>query len=135
MKNLNKLAKVGTSFNMGNNPGNKEVYLKYWQDYEITFLNYALPHGSGIDNEYRPLREESNCECVAFILPYHAMDEHGYYCGWLFFKVIISPSFQGFALDITLHEKQMDPDEDYDIDSLVDYLYDILDNAIRVYVS
>jgi hypothetical protein len=135
MKNVAKLAKVGAAFAMGNKPVNKEVYLKYWEDYEITFLNHALPHGSGIDDEYRPLRSESNCECVAFILPYHAMSENGYYCGWLFFKVVISPSFQGFALDITLNQNNMDPNEDYDIDGLVDYLYQILNDAIWEYVS
>lgn len=60
-----------------------------------------LPSGSGFDNGTTFNYDESKDNRLVFDSAYHRMDEHGYYDGWIEFKVIISPSLQfGLTLNI-----------------------------------
>lgn len=83
-----------------------------------------LPHGSGIDGEWRLDFDKSNGEKVILYGEYHAMDDNGYYDGWIDFRVTITPSLQfDFNLSITGNfGKYQD---------VKDYLYDILRTALE----
>ena len=50
-----------------------------------------LPHGSGIDGNVRV--ELSKTDKILITFDYHCMDENGYYCGWIEYKISVSPDF------------------------------------------
>jgi hypothetical protein len=69
-----------------------------WQKNHSYYLdelekNY-LPHGSGIDSGCTITREFKENKIVINV-PFHLMDENGYYCGWQDFTVNCKPSFDG----------------------------------------
>jgi len=83
--------------------------------------NY-LPHGSGIDSGCTIDREFKENRIVINV-PYHLMDENGFYCGWQDFKIICKPSFDGIDMKITSNVK--------DKYFLKEYLYDLFDNCLN----
>lgn len=58
------------------------------------------PSGSGIDDKVT-LTEHSNARRLVFFVPFHRMDENGFYCGWQTFRVVIVPTFSGIDVAVT----------------------------------
>ena len=86
--------------------------------YEIE-RNY-LPHGSGIDSECtidRTFKENK----VIINVPYHNMDENGFYCDWSEFKIICKPGFDSIDMKIQGKDKYLHKD----------YLYDLFDQVLN----
>jgi hypothetical protein len=82
--------------------------------------NY-LPHGSGIDSGCI-ISDKSKEDRIIIIIPYHLMNENGFYCGWQDFTVICKPSFDGINIKITSNAK--------DKFMIKDYLYDLFDTVL-----
>ena len=82
-----------------------------------------LPHGSGIDGDWKYDFITSNGEKIVLFNSYHCMDEMGGYDGWVNFTVTIKPSLQfGHRMTISgRFGKYQD---------IRDYLYDILGEAV-----
>jgi len=81
-------------------------------------INY-LPHGSGLDSDWNIDFNKSHGNKLVFYMGYHAMDENGYYDGWIDFTLIVKPSL---IHGITLHIRgNFGKYQD-----IKDYLYDIL---------
>jgi hypothetical protein len=57
-----------------------------------TLIREHLPHGSGIDAPITLDEERSNDHRLVFEVPFHEMDEHGYYCGWTTLRVTVTCS-------------------------------------------
>lgn len=70
-------------------------------DYEAVIVK-ALPHGSGFDAKPRiiwDLMSPEDQTRVVFGVPFHHMNENGYYCGWSETKVFVSAGFAGIELN------------------------------------
>lgn len=61
----------------------------------------ALPHGSGIDGEWRIEPENCSDSVITLFCSYHHMNDGGYYDGWTDFTVKIRPSFYGIDVKVT----------------------------------
>ena len=59
-----------------------------------------LPHGSGIDNGCSINHEKSNKDKVVIDFDFHVMDENGFYDGWVNFKAVAKPVFDGIEVRI-----------------------------------
>lgn len=65
-----------------------------------------LPSGSGIDSGVKFEIDKSAPEKLVFSVPFHHMDENGYYDGWTTYKMTVKPSFwSGFDIKITGRDK------------------------------
>jgi len=81
----------------------------------------CLPSGSGIDSGCEIDLVRSKPERIVISLGYHHMSEHGYYDGWTYHDVVITPSLQfGYNLRITGRDRNQ----------IKDYLYDTLANEL-----
>lgn len=65
----------------------------------IAAIMRDAPHGSGIDDKVT-LDERSQRHRLVFNVPFHRMNEHGYYCGWQSFRVAITPTFGGIDVAV-----------------------------------
>lgn len=80
------------------------------------FVCMTAPSGSGFNNgtqllTAKPLRLE-------FGTAFHHMHENGYYDGWTQYKVIVTPSFNGFDLKVTGRDRN----------GIKDYIADVFYN-------
>jgi hypothetical protein len=95
-----RMAKTAEAHNNCIRSGNTE-----WQLRHMAALNDMLdelPHGSGIDGDYEILPAECNADKIIFYCEYHAMNENGYYDGWINYKVQVRASLaHGYNLSIT----------------------------------
>jgi len=57
-----------------------------------TLIREHLPHGAGIDAPITLDEERSNDHRLVFEVPFHQMDDEGYYCGWTTFRVTVTCS-------------------------------------------
>ena len=98
-----------------------------WQDrHEDTIqqLIEMLPHGSGLDGTWKIDIGQSGDQKIILYMSYHAMDENGFYDGWINFMLTIKPSLMfGFNLNIKGNFGKYQ--------GIKDYLYDALESAIR----
>jgi len=101
---------------------NKPEWAKNHSYFLDDLEKYYLPHGSGIDSGCTIDREFKENRIVINV-PYHLMDENGFYCGWQDFKIICKPSFDGIDMKITSNVK--------DKYFLKEYLYDLFDNCLN----
>lgn len=61
----------------------------------------SLPSGSGFDSGFSlDLDESDGKQKIVLNTSYHHMDEHGYYSGWSYSKITITPQFSGIAYEI-----------------------------------
>ncbi len=95
-----------------------------WQKNHSYYLdelekNY-LPHGSGIDSGCI-INRTFKKDTVIINVPYHLMDENGYYCGWQTYRLIIKPKFDSLSIKIQGKDKYL----------LKDYLYDLFDHVLN----
>jgi len=51
-----------------------------------------LPHGSGIDMGVKLDWEKSRRDRLVFLIPYHRMDQNGFYAGWYDYTATVTPS-------------------------------------------
>jgi hypothetical protein len=68
-------------------------------------LEAILPSGSGIDQGITIDLEESTEHKIVLVVPYHHMDDNGFYDGWSTWKLTITPTFQGFDIDSELTDE------------------------------
>lgn len=121
MKWYEQMARTVSAYNSCIRNDNKEWEERHKET--IDELIKYLPHGSGIDNEWKI--DSTKHEVLSFSNSFHAMDEQGGYCGWIDFTVKIYPSLQfGTELNILgkFGKKQ---------GIIKDYLYEIIDIAIN----
>ena len=84
--------------------GNHEWYERH--DRETDYLaREFMPSGSGFDNGTSIDLDRSHATRLVFVTAYHHMSEHGYYDGWTEHKVIVTPSFLGFDIHVTGHDR------------------------------
>ena len=90
-------------------PNEKEITrVSQWVDKHqesIDEILKALPHGSGIDSGVTFDQNKSTSEKLIFSVPFHSMNEHGYYDGWVDFTLIVTPCFGGYNIRITGRDK------------------------------
>lgn len=95
-----RIAQTAEAHNNCIRAGNAE-----WQQRRAEALDQMLdelPHGSGIDGQYSIVPEECNAEKIAFYCQYHAMNQDGYYDGWIDYKVTVKASLaHGYTLAIS----------------------------------
>lgn len=94
----------------------------HWREkiYELVEL---LPHGNGIDEGVKFDYDNSTPEKLIFTCGFHHMDQNGYYSGWTYHNLTITPSLQfGFKMKISGKNKN-------DIKA---YLYDLFDSAFTL---
>ena len=100
---------------------NMEWFVKHNQ-----FLNEIekkyLPHGSGIDSGCI-ISDKSKEDKIIIVVPFHLMDENGFYCGWMDYTVNCKPTFDGPELKITSPGK--------DKFMIKEYLYDLFYNCLN----
>ena len=66
-----------------------------WADALDKLEAHCLPSGSGIDQGTKVDLERSTDRKIVMLAPFHHMDEHGYYDGWTYYDVIVTPTFDG----------------------------------------
>ena len=70
-----------------------------WANYSARLCAEYLPSGSGID--CGTALESVTPNSLTFALGFHHMNEDGYYTHWTEHRVIVTPTFDGFAIRIT----------------------------------
>jgi hypothetical protein len=85
-----------------------------------------LPCGSGIDRGCI-ISDKSKEDKIIIVVPYHLMDENGFYCGWMDYTITCKPSFDGPELKITCPGKDKFMIKDY----LYDLFYECLNKKIE----
>lgn len=103
-------------------------WFEKWSDLIDHCEKEHLPSGSGIDSGCTIDRDYSTDEKIIITSSYHAMNENGYYDGWIDFTVTVKPSFiSGINLKITgRFGKYAD---------LKEYLYDVFGTALTAKVD
>lgn len=93
-----------------------------------TAIDANLPSGSGFD---------SGCEIVydtdtrvVIDAPYHHMNMHGVYDGWVLYKVIISTTFTGPSIDVKVKGYD-NTARKYADDSMRDYVAEVFSEAFN----
>ena len=59
-------------------------------------VNDIFPHGSGFDSSIT--LDAKNSQHLILTVPYHCMNDNGYYDGWIEVIYTITPSFDGFQM-------------------------------------
>jgi len=100
-----------------------------------------LPHGSGIDSEWRIEHREDTTFCC--YNSYHAMDVNGMYCGHVGFMVVFDALTKEFVVEVNTEdikfiyanyeEEGGDESNAPYLDDLDDYLYQALDASLEDY--
>ena len=80
---------------------NKEWKLRHKETIENLCRDH-LPRGSGFDNGTKFNFDESKPNKLVFDVSFHHMDENGYYDGWSYHQVIVTPDLSsGCDLEVT----------------------------------
>lgn len=116
--NLQQLASKLTAIENCKKSGNAEWEQKHSE--AIEEMLKELPSGSGIDAGMKFHLELSNTNKLVFSFGFHHMED-GYYSGWTEHKLIITPSFGGFDLNITGRDKN----------EVKEYLYDLFSEVFE----
>lgn len=91
------------------------IHAQHSQD-RIDELCDLLPHGSGIDAGVKFDSDNSKPDRLIFTFGFHHMDENGYYDGWTYHALIVTPCLQdGYKLRITGRDRN----------EIKDYLYSL----------
>ena len=84
------------------------------KDNRLHKLTDLLPHGSGIDQGCKILPESTKNKII-LLVPFHFMDDNGYYDGWKDYKIIVKPDLSSdFDFRIIGRDKR----------NIKEYLYD-----------
>lgn len=77
----------------------KFTYSDQVEEHIETIMNTHFPNGSGFDNGCEFDFEKSNGDKLIINVPYHCMDDNGYYDGWVYPKLYVYPSLaNGFNM-------------------------------------
>ena len=69
---------------------------------DIEQIMGTAPSGSGIDSGVSLDLDKSTGERLVFTIPFHRMNEAGFYCGWVDYTMTVKPSLQyGFDSRVT----------------------------------
>lgn len=117
--NIAKLANALQAMNNCTTSGNNE-WVEYWDNYVLDACK-KLPSGSGIDEGMTIAREECGQKKIVFSFSYHHLNDVGYYDGWTYHKLIITPSFSGLDMRITGRDRNQ----------VKDYLYDLFNEVFE----
>jgi hypothetical protein len=77
-----------------------------WLDYIQALVKAHAPSGSGFDNGTHLDVDNTQIggnkpQRLVFDVPFHHMNEHGYYDGWTHHQVWVYPWFDGFSVRVT----------------------------------
>lgn len=100
---------------------------KIWNPQTLKTIQFEidkLPHGSGIDGTNSLDIDLSTPDKLVFKIPYHHMDENGFYAGWDDFKIIVTPSFRGPVVKVRYYSIGSDIPRQQRIDTK-EYLGDL----------
>ena len=107
--------------------GNTEWFDKHTAIAEW-IISHELPHGSGLDGTWRLAYDKSNENRVVLYMEYHAMNEVGFYDGWIDFSVTLTGSL-AHNFDMVIRGN-FGRHQD-----IKEYLYDILTDAFNASVD
>lgn len=104
-----------------------------------TLVRNHLPHGSGFDSGFVFDFDESTLEpseCLKLTFAYHHMNENGYYCGWSYWTLTITPSLaMGYNFEIKADsDLTLIDDEDLDPDGFKEYADDTIAHCLDTQV-
>lgn len=71
-----------------------------WNAY-IEVLERELPHGSGLDNKVKFVREKCNSRRVVIAADFHHMNGDGFYTGWTDHEIIVTATHDGPDIRVT----------------------------------
>jgi hypothetical protein len=80
---------------------NNVEWVDRWADDLDKLEADCLPSGSGIDQGTKVDLERSTDRKIVMLAPFHHMDEDGYYDGWTYHDVIVTPTFDGANIRVT----------------------------------
>ena len=117
--------------------GNTEWFEKHGDRSDAIMKEFA-PHGSGFDQDVTCDDASANGRLL-FNAHWHAMNDDGFYCGWIHFQIIVSANMaHGIDITVTVASDDRDDDEqrnDPASESIADYVGDtfhtFLFNSIR----
>lgn len=78
---------------------------KISEDLINDFVKINMPSGAGIDSGINFNAAKSNSKKIVLDIPFHHMDENGFYDGWSDYVATVTPSFDGIDLKITGKDK------------------------------
>lgn len=99
--------------------GNAEWYDRH-TDALSEVIRDHLPRGAGIDAGCVLCLASCKRDRIVIDVPFHVMNESGYYIGWRTFKVVARPAFQSIDLKVTGR----------DVTGTRDYLADLFHEAL-----
>lgn len=120
MQLYQKIASTIISIKNCEKSGNQQ-WIEKQKDTLYDIERQKLPRGSGIDSGCKINLEKSNEQKIVIDVPYHCMDENGYYAGWRDYQIIIRAHLAfGATVDV----------KGRDYDGLKDYLADLFNYVI-----
>lgn len=72
-----------------------------------------LPHGSGFDNRTTLNFDKSTPDKLVFDTAFHHMNEGGYYAGWSYHAVVVTPSLTAWCFHLRVTGRDRNQIKDY----------------------
>ena len=107
-------------------------YDEKYEDVTDAALAYAMaesPSGSGIDSGIKLV--SSSKQKMVFSVPFHHMDQNGYYDGWSEYTVVVKPELSETGFDMLIKGRDRDLTKSY----LFDLFYEWLQSEKHVFDS
>ena len=80
---------------------NKPELVTEAEEYLSGWIDNNLPSGSGFDAPAELI--EATGKKIVFRVPFHGMDQNGFYCGWGYYNVTVTPDLaNGFSIACNL---------------------------------
>lgn len=92
-----------------------------------TIILFHFPSGSGFDAGCTLNYDKSNEDRIEIKIPYHTMEENGYYDGWVYPELIITPSL-GYGFNLRINWKGYNGKYKF---PLSDYFYDLFSTILE----
>lgn len=115
-----KIASTIIAIRNGEKSGNQQ-WLEKHKDALYDIERQKLPRGSGIDSGCKINVEKSNEQKIVIDVPYHCMDENGFYSGWRDYQIVVKAHL-AFGATIDVRGK--------DYDGLKEYLADLFNHIM-----
>ncbi len=100
--------------------GNVEWFEKH-SDALVDIERNLLPSGGGFDAGCKILMDESTENRIVIQADFHAMDDHGYYCGWKEYRVVVKPHL-AYGMALRVDGRNFNMLKEY----IADTFYDVL---------
>ena len=108
--------------------GNEEREDRHTERLRYIQRNY-LPSGSGFDGGCAIDIHRSNDKKIIIGSAYHPMNDDGFYTDWIYFEVIVTPSFQGCDVRVN------GPFYRHNAIDLKDYVTEVFENSLMEIVK